>query len=258
MNVILALVLHNCTVSSCNQVEAFYADAEEEQDKGSQGSNSCSDDEGEETKASDQNRERRDDEASAEAEGTDSKPEGGRADSGKESMHSPSKVADIVKDLSNLVRLVKHDATEYSKSRPGSVYPAKIPVSSLVLSFLYLIQSPLPLALSAKRAQQVREQAEQLRHGARPKSRSRHGRSSKVDPSRPGGVAATKRDIPEILRHQLKTLRAIFNNSTDENLSKTYLVNSLLFFCLLSVATDLRDGEALPSELAYLVKKQPL
>lgn len=61
-----------------------------------------------------------------------------------------------------------------------------------------------------------------------------------------------------MLRLQVKTVRDIFNNATMDNLSRSYLLNSLLYFCLLCLGSDFSEGESLPSELSYLVKKQPL
>jgi hypothetical protein len=52
MNVLLALVLYNCTISSYNQVEPGYADIEEEAETGSQDDSSESDEYAEEAKAS--------------------------------------------------------------------------------------------------------------------------------------------------------------------------------------------------------------
>lgn len=67
---------------------------------------------------------------------------------------------------------------------------------------------------------------------------------------------ASKADIQELLRLQVKALRDIFNNEGEENLGKQYLLNSIMFYCLLFVNSDTVDGESLPSELSYLVKKQ--
>ena len=56
----------------------------------------------------------------------------------------------------------------------------------------------------------------------------------------------------------MKHLRDIFNNDVEDNLSRQYLLNSALFYCLLCVSSDTCDGESLPTELSYLIKKQPL
>ena len=41
-----------------------------------------------------------------------------------------------------------------------------------------------------------------------------------------------------------------------ENLDGIYILNSVLFYCLLFAGTDSCDGETLQSELNYLIKKQ--
>ena len=51
-------------------------------------------------------------------------------------------------------------------------------------------------------------------------------------------------------------MRDIFNNDGEESLGKHYLLNSVLFYCLLFVNSDAIDGESLPSEISYLAKKQ--
>jgi hypothetical protein len=53
-------------------------------------------------------------------------------------------------------------------------------------------------------------------------------------------------------------LRDIFNNASADNLGRHYLLNSVLFYCLLCVSSNSGDGESLSSELGYLVKKQSL
>lgn len=113
------------------------------------------------------------------------------------------------------------------KAPPGSTYPSKIPVSGVVLSFIYLVQSPLPLALQLRR------------QGSKP------GTAGKPSLAQPKGEAAQRQrgDSLSLLQLELKTLRDLFNNSQDESLSRSYLLNSLLFFCLLSLGTDSREGE---------------
>jgi hypothetical protein len=60
-------------------------------------------------------------------------------------------------DLFNIIQLVNLDPNEMVKAPQGNFCPAKMPVSSVILSFSYLVQSPLPLALDEKRAKRVRE-----------------------------------------------------------------------------------------------------
>ena len=62
-----------------------------------------------------------------------------------------------------MIQMVNLDPNEMVKSPQGNFFPSKLPVSSVILSFSYLIQTPLPLALDEKRAKRVREQAEQSR-----------------------------------------------------------------------------------------------
>jgi hypothetical protein len=69
---------------------------------------------------------------------------------------------------------------------------------------------------------------------------------------------ASQLSVPELLRLQVKALRGIFNNESEEDLGQPYLLNSVLFYCLLCAPSDSGDGESLPLELSYLVKKQPL
>lgn len=59
-----------------------------------------------------------------------------------------------------------------------------------------------------------------------------------------------------MLRLQVRVLRDIFNNEAEETLGRQYLLNSVLFYCLLCVSSDSSDGESLSSELDYLIKKQ--
>ena len=59
-----------------------------------------------------------------------------------------------------------------------------------------------------------------------------------------------------MLRIQLESLKDIFNNQMKENLDGTYILNSVLFYCLLFVGTDSCDGETLQTELNYMIKKQ--
>ncbi len=41
-----------------------------------------------------------------------------------------------------------------------------------------------------------------------------------------------------------------------EQLDAIYILNSILFYCLLFVGTDSCDGETLQTELNYMIKKQ--
>lgn len=64
------------------------------------------------------------------------------------------KLSRLQDDLFNLIQLVNRDPSEFLKvpSADGTFYPPKIPVSSVLLSFNYLISSPLLPALHGKRA----------------------------------------------------------------------------------------------------------
>ena len=41
----------------------------------------------------------------------------------------------------------------------------------------------------------------------------------------------------------------------DDNLSGKYLLNSILYYCLLFVSTDSIDADSLTTELAYIIKR---
>ena len=62
--------------------------------------------------------------------------------------------------------------------------------------------------------------------------------------------------MADVLRLQLESLKDIFNNQMREQLDAVYILNSILFYCLLFVGTDSCDGETLQTELNYMIKKQ--
>jgi hypothetical protein len=216
MNVLLALVLYNTCISSFNQVEPFYEELDESALAGKEATSSESEGDTEEAKQS----KKVEQEGTGGAEGDDGAEPLQSADGGKQGsleldreakcatsaerrtgpLPTDAKrfrIADLQSDLFNLVQLVHLEPSELQKAPPGSAFPPKLPVSSVLLSFQYLLQSPLPLALSGKRAQQARERAEQLRGQQRPTtSRSRVERGAKAEATRAGEpVAASKRDI---------------------------------------------------------------
>ena len=54
---------------------------------------------------------------------------------------------------------------------------------------------------------------------------------------------------------EFKCLKDIFSNDVRDNIDGQYLVNSALFYCLLLACTDALDGDQLPSEPSFLLRR---
>lgn len=66
---------------------------------------------------------------------------------------APQKMAGLQDDLFNMIQQVIRDPSEFLQLKAaGNFYPTRIPVSSILGCFMYVIQIPLPLALNAKKA----------------------------------------------------------------------------------------------------------
>jgi len=116
------------------------------------------------------------------------------------------KIRNYLDDLFNVIQLVNLDPSEFQKVPATVISPSRLPVSSVILSFTFLIQSPLPLALSSKRNQLCIEQAfskGKVNLKSRPKAKAAEEVLK---------VVATKADIVEVLQFQFEHLSAIFNN----------------------------------------------
>lgn len=118
-----------------------------------------------------------------------------------------------------------------------------------MLSFLFLIQSPLFFAISGKRAliavQQVRERAGL---GSVSASMAEHQKAAANDLS-------CRKEVQNIMELEFKCLKDIFSNDVRDNIDGQYLVNSTLFFSLVLACTDSIDGDQLLSEPSFLVKR---
>lgn len=255
LNVLLALVLYNCTISSLNDLELPVEEAGRDPERADSELHSLARNQDDEAKLRDPAPE--DGQNAEEAHEDAIRLTDDHAH--ERSRHGRSQMSELQADIANVLELLNLDPADSSKSPPGSAFPAKIPVSSVVLSLLFLIQSPLPFAVSVKKTDSAREQLDS-RHG-RKYTKSRQGRAGRPDTAK-GDVAKcfalAKRDIAELLAQQLRTIRSIFSNSGQASLSRSYLLNSLLFFCLLCAGSDTADAASLPSELSFLVQRQPL
>lgn len=163
----------------------------------------------------------------------------------------PSKLAKLQDDLFNFVQSVNMDPADYLKVPSGgsSFHPSKLPVSSIMLSFLFLIQSPLPLATSGKRALIAIHQArERAGLGQVPASLAESQKAAASELS-------CRKEVQNIIELEFKSIKDIFSNDVRDNIDGQYLINSALFYSLLLVCSDSLDGDQLTSETAFLVKR---
>ena len=106
------------------------------------------------------------------------------------------------------------DPSEFLKvpSAGGSFHPPKLPVSSVMLSFLFLIQSPLYFAISGKRALIATQQA---------RERAGLSSSSALQAENQRAVAnelSCKREVQNIMELEFKCLKDIFSNDMQDNI----------------------------------------